>query len=212
MNKFEVVNKNTTVENLSSWIKIRDDGAFYDIIDGWNFDIRDTYYNAVEKYSSFGRVIQAGGYFGIFPALMAQKFESVYTFEPDPDNFYCLGINTAPFDNVIKLQAALGESPGFVAIDRPINQNRGMNRVGGPGLIPVMTIDSFEFDSCDFIQLDVEGYELHIIRGAMETIRAYSPVISIEDTNPEIEKLLITSLGYSIVGSVYRDTIYAKSR
>src|SRR5687767_12330423 len=33
--------------------------------------------------------IQAGGALGMYPRLWAKDFEQVFTFEPDPLNFYC---------------------------------------------------------------------------------------------------------------------------
>jgi hypothetical protein len=47
-------------------------------------------------------------------------------------------------------------------------------------IIPMLTIDSLNLPDCSFIQLDVEYYELNVLRGALETIEKYKPVISCE--------------------------------
>ncbi len=38
----------------------------------------------------FEVAVQAGGNCGLWPRELGQKFETVYTFEPDPVNFRCL--------------------------------------------------------------------------------------------------------------------------
>src|SRR5271169_24297 len=53
-------------------------------------------------------VIQAGGSIGLYPRLLSDIFEMVYTFEPNGLSFYCLSHNCQK-DNIIKMQAALGE-------------------------------------------------------------------------------------------------------
>ena len=46
--------------------------------------------NVLKYVSNFTTVIQAGGNCGLYPRLYANMFNWVYTFEPEPMNFYCL--------------------------------------------------------------------------------------------------------------------------
>ena len=47
-------------------------------------------------------MIQAGGNCGFLLSQFVEHFDTIYTFEPDPVNFYCLNQNiTSP--NVIKM-------------------------------------------------------------------------------------------------------------
>ncbi len=80
---------------------------------------------AYKHCSKFDVAIQAGGNCGVWPKAMGEKFELVYTFEPDPMNFRCLCAN-APAENIYKFNAALG----------PDNRRVGMLR--RPGLIKGM--------------------------------------------------------------------------
>ena len=55
----------------------------------------------------------------------------------------------------------------------------------------------------DFFSLDVEGYELYAIKGAVNTIAKYKPTVVLEvwdhsDTQIQLEQLL-AELGYSMV-------------
>lgn len=49
-------------------------------------------------------------------------------------------------------------------------------------LVPVTmrTIDSYGFDDVDFIKIDVEGAELGVLRGAVETIKRCRPAVQME--------------------------------
>jgi hypothetical protein len=44
----------------------------------------------------------------------------------------------------------------------------------------VITIDSMDLPGCDFLKLDIEGYECQALRGAIDTIKKYRPWIWIE--------------------------------
>jgi FkbM family methyltransferase len=64
--------------------------------------------------------------------------------------------------------------------------------------INLITIDSLEFDRLDFLKLDVEGMEVEAFNGAINTIRAFKPIILVEVIKSDqgaIEEFL-TDLGY----------------
>ena len=125
--------------------------------------------------------IQAGGNGGLWPHALAPHFDRLWTFEPDPVLFRCLVTNT-PFEHVRAFPAALGGRGGeFCTLDRWVPTNPGANRVDfGWGNVPVMAIDDFMLTDVDLIQLDIEGAELHALRGAEGTIDQCKPVISVE--------------------------------
>lgn len=194
------------VDGIKDWYKIKDDGAFTDIIDGWKNSNKEIYLKHTKK---FDVVVQAGGYCGIFPRLLSQLFNVVYTFEPDPMNFHCLTIN-CPVDNVIKIQGALGENHEMVSVVRNHERNRGMNTVISirGSMVPTFRIDDLILPECDLIQLDTEGYEYKILLGAMTTIETFKPAIIVEDTNSSIENFLF-QYDYRKCGVSDRDTVYA---
>jgi FkbM family methyltransferase len=130
-------------------------------------------------------MIQAGGNCGLVVDTFIDLFDTIYTFEPDPINFYCLTQNVDS-PNVVKMQACLGEG------NRPLSMQplkAHVVDVGGfhvdetPGIIPMFTIDSLNLYSCDLIQLDIEGYEYKALTGAIKTIKKFRPVICLEMTD-----------------------------
>jgi hypothetical protein len=77
-------------------------------------------------------------------------------------------------------------------------------------LTSLLTVDQLGIEDLALIQLDTEGYELPILQGAAETIRAQSPVIVVEDNKDRCAEFL-AGLGYVNVGLLSGDTAYAGS-
>lgn len=157
--------------------------------------------------------MQAGGNCGVWPDALSKQFRTVYTFEADPLNFRCLAHNV-PAENVFKFNAALGDKRGCVDLHR--TDNCGAHHVCGPGLIPVLRIDDLALPGCDFLQLDIEGFEYQALLGAQETLKAYRPLLMYElkgkakkynDNGTQIPAML-EGLGYKLVLSVNADWVY----
>lgn len=156
-------------------------------------------------------IVQAGGNAGYYPKKYADLFETVYTFEPDWLNFYCLNLNV-PNANVIKNQACLGNEHQLVNLNIK-EVNRGKNHISGSGIYPVYKIDNLGLTSCSAIQLDIEGYEYFALLGAINTINTYKPVIVLEiwdqhnnryGKNINIQTVsLLESLGYKQISSFH---------
>jgi len=153
--------------------------------------------NSFQYLKSRKVVVQAGGNCGLYPRLLSEVFERVYTFEPDIFNFHFLNRNCQK-ENIIKINAALGEMNKLVGTSRSGfgSENCGsFTTKDDISLIPVFTIDQLALDYCDMIMLDCEGYEPNIIVGAMDTISKYRPVITLETCTAEIDMLLVP-IGY----------------
>ena len=144
-------------------------------------------------------IVQAGGCMGMYPRLLSELFETVYTFEPDPVNFYCLTAN-CPSERIVKVQAALSDRAGVGSLDVAPSFNAGMFKVGdAPGATLVLRLDDLRLPRLDALQLDCEGHEDRIIQGGMGTIRACLPVIVVEKPGAALRELL-AGLGYKEVG------------
>jgi hypothetical protein len=47
--------------------------------------------------------------------------------------------------------------------------------------VACVTIDGLELSNCDLIKIDVEGMELPVIRGGLQTIRRLSPILYVKN-------------------------------
>lgn len=122
--------------------------------------------NIAKKHLTFNKVmVQAGGNCGKQLIKFAEYFDTVYTFEPDPVNFHCL-VNNLPYDNVIKFQCCLGNDHNMVSLTAFADSIGGFYVNDDPGRIPTIKIDDLNLPACDFLQIDVEGYEFNALQGA----------------------------------------------
>lgn len=150
-----------------------------DVGDKWDHSLHHVHSveAGIRRCTTRRTAIQAGGNIGLWPRRLAQCFERVFTFEPDALSRECL-IRNVP-QNVTVSGAALGRTPGQCRIK---HKSLGSHRVAEDvnGDVPIITIDSLDRFDVDFLQLDIEGYELHALEGAILTITRSRPVIQLE--------------------------------
>ncbi len=142
---------------------------------------------AMSHVKKFDVAVQAGGHCGEWAIWLAQRgFGAVYTFEPDAWNFSCLTRNVSNHSNIFAARGFLGDVRGPIDLYRSSEVSLGGSHHGlkQSGLIPVYRIDDLGLPSCDALILDVEGMEFQVLKGAVETVRKFSPVIQIESHAP----------------------------
>jgi FkbM family methyltransferase len=170
----------------------------------------------IAEFVSFkGVVVQAGGNNGLYAKQYAELFDTVYTFEPIPELFYCLNRNLTS-DNVFKFQACLGNTHSLVGLGRKLNNNGGSSNICGGGNTPTMRIDDLGLSRCDLIHLDIEGFEMFALDGGRITIERCKPVIVLEESghcmrfgvDPRQIVSWLESFGYTQIGEVQGDRVY----
>jgi FkbM family methyltransferase len=167
-----------------------------------------------------GSMVHAGTFFGdMLPSFSRKTPGTVYAFEPVLENYLLARTATIENDlqNVILMHAGLGTSPGLARIE---THGRFRHRGGSSQIvahaekqtfrvqpISLVSIDQFDIGDLSLIQLDVEGYEMPVLQGAVESIKKHQPVIVIEDDRNNCARFL-HGLGYAEVARVGRDHVY----
>lgn len=200
------------VDGVQGWHWISSDtGAWDGPADDWMVAHKPNILNLCDPN---GIAIQAGGNLGMYPKLLSRIFKAVYTFEPDKLNFYTLSLNVIN-DNVFAFNAAVGDHTGFITMQRLTMQNVGMHKVDPrvsetESYTPLIRIDDVVAPThkVSLLMLDLEGYELPAMKGAIETIRKWKPVIFAENPSPEITMFLSSNFGYKLVGQSKMDGVY----
>lgn len=170
-----------------------------------------------------GVAVQAGGHIGTVPCWLSRHFATVYTFEPDPENFAALASNChaqAP-GRIYAAHGVLGYERGPVALLTSL-KSTGQHRVvpKGRGVIPSYRIDDLALPCCDAIFLDVEGWEIPALEGAIVTIARHRPVIMAEENKRAVAagyeigtlERLLKDAGYAVATRVADDIVFAPVR
>jgi FkbM family methyltransferase len=166
----------------------------------------------------FRTVVQAGCNIGIWPSALSKKFEKVYTVEPDPLNYEAAVKNVGEIKNVFLKNAAFGASPGHGSMDHILPDNIGAHQVKAGNDFEIITVDSLGVTDCDLLQLDVEGFEHFAVEGAVNTIKASWPMISLELKGlgcrygkPDQATVdFLAGMGYKKVHQIGMDSIFVK--
>jgi len=166
-------------------------------------------------------VIEIGGHIGYITqyfAHLAGPEGKVYVFEPGSNNLPYIRRNTAGLANTVLIEKAVSDAPGTAVLfeEDLTGQNNSLDsdyhyRKNNQNFsfvdthvteraVEVVTLDDFCAAAIrpDFIKIDVEGFEVNVLRG-MGRVLAARPVMMIEITknHAEIETLL-REAGYAL--------------
>jgi FkbM family methyltransferase len=120
--------------------------------------------------------------------LVAHGAKQIVAFEPVPPTFARLTERSARLQGVSAVNAAVGERDGEVEIHVPRDPRHSSRDAEVAALerdglvsfrVPLITLDSVCFDrdiSFDFVKIDVEGFELEVLRGAARMLVERPPV------------------------------------
>lgn len=161
-------------------------------------------------------VVEGGAHSGVTAASIAEavgKNGHVYTFEPVEEYFSQLRKNMKRngISNITMLNLALGDKKGYVPIFKH-GEGSGVTRVDSceEVLAYTTTIDEFMKThdmQIDFINLDCEGSELNVLRGAISLLKKARPEIFCEihrgylkDLSQSVEDLVnfLRDIGYFV--------------
>lgn len=184
--------------------------------------------NDILKNTKDGIVLDIGANMGSYavPVAAANPKLQIYCFEPQRIVFYqlCTNILFNRLDNIYAFNHGLSDSKWTKILEVPDynnEQNIGAfsvdNDVRKEGYLVVthgnlepinaICLDSMNLKNVRFIKLDVEGHELEVLQGAVETIKSsnYPPILfeSWDFKFPDKKEKLFSylhSIGYTITG------------
>lgn len=149
-----------------------------------------------------GTALDIGAYTGLYSLLAAKAGADACAFEPNPKVYERLQQN-------IELNA-LPVSPHLIALSdyegrASMELSKSTRLTSGGKLtsgndVVVTTVDGLNLSNLTAIKIDVEGHECDVLRGAIETIRRYSPLIITEALTDEALKDqadILAPLGYT---------------
>ena len=145
-------------------------------------------------------IVDGGANIGFFTVPVAHRTQGrgtrIVSFEPQRQLFHALGGSLAlnGYDHVYLHNCGLGAEPGIAQLpavnyseaqdfgtvalseETTVDEDGWMNN----RVVDITSIDSMELPRLDFFKLDVEGYEVPALTGAIETISKHRPWIWVE--------------------------------
>jgi len=128
-------------------------------------------------------VIHVGGNVGEEVSFYRKYTNRIHVFEPRVDAF-----NKIPED-VNKYNVALGNRDGDVKMFLASNGQSSsclepkLHLQSHPSItfnenttVPIRTLDSFAIEGCSLLNMDTQGYELEVLKGAEETLKGINTV------------------------------------
>lgn len=176
-------------------------------------------------------VIDIGANIGFTALNFANQCKNgfVYAYEPNDLSYSKLSRNVSlnHFSNLFIFQKGLGELEGIQQLVTLNRHHSGMNRIqsaASGGLeserVEVVRLDAevtaLNIKKVSLIKIDVEGYELHVIRGALNTIRKFKPILFVELNEENLKQFgqssetlvnLLRELGYRVLDAKTKEVL-----
>ena len=168
--------------------------------------------DAALKYVKQWRVcLDIGSNIGQWTRPLAKRFESVVCFEPNPNFREC-------FEKNIQEKNVLLWPYGLSNKEHKAKQDFNSTVLQQEdGDIECRTLDSFGLTNVDFVKIDVDGFEIPLLTGAIETLTKNNAVINIEMKESKRSdivsrsKQILENYGYKFHSRTKSDEVWLKS-
>ncbi len=144
---------------------------------------------SIQFVNMSGTFIDVGAHLGSYTINLAMHCKQVYAFEAQRMTYYqlCGGIALNDLKNVIAYNYALGDTQAQMKLNIISDDGGGSslmnpvkNNVIDTETVTMKCLDDFCIPDVQFIKIDVEGYELNVLKGAINTIKQWRPKIMFE--------------------------------
>lgn len=195
----------------------------------------------IKKYHmNVAGIIHIGAHYGEeIGDYIDNGIKDIILFEPLSDNFNILEKNVKNLNaNIVGHQVALGSTPGNATMYVSSNEKQSSSilkpkvhlthhpNVSFPSteIVEVKTLDQFETSNFNFINMDVQGYELEVLKGASKTLMHIDYVYcevnrdEVYENNAFVEQIDEYLSQYNLIrvetdwgGGIWGDALYIKT-
>jgi len=159
-------------------------------------------------------VMDVGAWCGTWSKAIEPYAKRVIAFEPDKLHFECLEKNCTI--NCTPRMEAVGSEIGHISLTE--DNFTQAKRVQDKGNIRLVTLDSTLYTDVDMVKIDVEGYEMEVLKGArriLKTVRYLMIELNNNtkkygSSNHDIERYL-ESMGFKVLMDHWPDKVFYKT-
>jgi len=159
-------------------------------------------------------VIDVGAWCGTWAKAIEPFAKKVIAFEPDKTHFECLQRNCTI--NCTPRMEAVGSQLQEVSLTE--DNFTQAKRVNEKGNIRMITLDHMAYEDVDMIKIDVEGYELEVLKGATKTLESVKYLMIELNNNTKkygssnivVEKF-IADLGFKVLMEHWPDKVFYRA-
>jgi FkbM family methyltransferase len=132
--------------------------------------------------AQFGQEIGIYRKLGIQPIVLIEPLPKSFTVLTEAAGPDCICINTAVgnFNGRIEMYVDEGNAGGSSSVLRPLLHLTQYPHISFPQniLVPIARVDDLNIPQCNFMNLDIQGYELEALKGAAMYLSAVDYVLT----------------------------------
>ena len=159
-------------------------------------------------------VLDVGAWCGTWSKAIEPFARKVIAFEPDKTHFECLQRNCTI--NCTPRMEAVGAQLQEVSLTE--DNFTQAKRVNEKGNIRMITLDHMAYEDVDMIKIDVEGYEMEVLKGATKTLESVKYLMIELNNNTKkygssnivVEKF-IADLGFKVLMEHWPDKVFYRA-
>jgi FkbM family methyltransferase len=158
----------------------------------------------IKKYcTKDGLALDIGAHIGVHTIEMAKYAKCVLAFEPNPETYQILQLNTKNINNVRTYNVGVGDHNGDATlIMKDINTLSQLKEEYSQDVkIAIISLDNFlkeDKEQISFVKIDIEGFEINAFQGMKVLLTKYKPVIVFEDHTGDTCKYLESEHAYKV--------------
>lgn len=210
--RFKILNKGLTINQIAFSKKITlnvDKNAYYAF--RYFTDIDTDMVNEMKSFmkNTKGKkcFLDIGSHYGIFTLVFSSNSDTIaFAIEPSPSAYKILDnhCNLNSQCRIKSFQLALGDTEGKLQMQGDVSDHLVVKKSNSSVIekneksiyVDVTTLDSFISKQNivpDVIKIDTEGFELNILKGGVNFLKNYNPMIFLE-----VHPAFLSELGYSV--------------
>lgn len=173
----------------------------------YEYEKQNLFTGMVEKDSVVYDIGANVGFYTLLSSALVGSKGKVFAFEPSRRNLRYLRrhLSINNIKNVRIYDVAVSDSSGEISFDDTKGSSQGKISKSGKIKVNSVSLDEFfaqgELLPPDYLKIDVEGAEALVLKGAMDLLRKYHPIIFLAAHSLELNKEcreILSKVGYNL--------------